>query len=123
MFNIHSTELLLVCIVALLVIGPERLPAAIRTVSLWIARFRRNFNKVKDEIEREINADEIRRQIHNEAVLGEIEAARTEAESGADEVQAEVKAGAEAVKEIKDDVQESINRIERFGGGKHDRQK
>ena len=65
MFNIHSTELLLVCIVALIVIGPEKLPAAVKTASLWIGRFRRSFYKVKAEIERELNTDEIRQQLHN----------------------------------------------------------
>ncbi|MGI9252070.1 MAG: Sec-independent protein translocase protein TatB [Pseudohongiellaceae bacterium] len=78
MLNIHSTELLLVLIVALLVIGPERLPAAVRTMSLWVGRLRRSFYKVKAEIEREIDADEIRRQLHNESVLADIEAAKSE---------------------------------------------
>lgn len=77
MFNIHSTELLLVCVVALIVIGPEKLPGAIKTASLWIGRFRRSFYKVKNEIERELNADEIRRQLHNESVLEDIEAAKS----------------------------------------------
>lgn len=83
MFNIHSTEILLVLIVALIVIGPERLPAAIRTASLWVGRFRRSFYKVKAEIEREINADEIRRQIHNESVLAELEEAKQDIEGSA----------------------------------------
>ncbi|HAG72185.1 MAG TPA: twin-arginine translocase subunit TatB [Gammaproteobacteria bacterium] len=77
MFNIHSTELLLVCVVALIVIGPEKLPGAIKTVSLWVGRFRRSFYKVKNEIERELNADEIRRQLHNESVLEDIEDAKS----------------------------------------------
>lgn len=77
MFNIHSTELLLVCVVALIVIGPEKLPGAIKTASLWIGRFRRSFYKVKNEIERELNADEIRRQLHNESVLDDIENAKS----------------------------------------------
>ena len=77
MFNTSSTELLLVCIIALIVIGPERLPRAIKTASLWIGRFRRSFYKVKAEIERELNTDEIRRQLHNESVLAEIELAKS----------------------------------------------
>ncbi|MFT4813538.1 MAG: sec-independent protein translocase protein TatB [Paracoccaceae bacterium] len=77
MFNIHSTELLLICVVALIVIGPEKLPGAIKTVSLWVGRFRRSFYKVKNEIERELNADEIRRQLHNESVLEDIEDAKS----------------------------------------------
>jgi sec-independent protein translocase protein TatB len=78
MFNIAPTELLLVGIVALLVIGPERLPSTIKTVSLWVGRFRRSFYKVKNEIERELNADEIRRQLHNEAVMDDLESAKSQ---------------------------------------------
>ena len=77
MFNIHSTEILLILIVALLVIGPDKLPSTIRTASLWIGRFRRSFYKVKAEVERELNTDEIRRQLHNESVMAQIEDAKT----------------------------------------------
>ena len=80
MFNIGSFEVLLVFIIALLVLGPERLPGAIRTSGLWIGRFRRSFHKVKAEIERELNTDEIRRQLHNETVMEEIEDAKSKVE-------------------------------------------
>jgi sec-independent protein translocase protein TatB len=69
MFDIGFTELLLVGLVALLVFGPERLPGAARTAGLWIGRLRRSFNALKSEVEREIGADEIRRQLHNERIL------------------------------------------------------
>jgi len=72
MFEIGFSELLLVTIVALLVLGPERLPNALRTLGLWVGRLRRSFNAVRDEIEREIGMDDIRRQLHNEAVLDEL---------------------------------------------------
>lgn len=81
MFNIHFTELLIIAVVALLVIGPEKLPSTVRTASLWIGRFRRSFYKVKADIERELNADEIRRQLHNESVMAEIEDAKSEVEN------------------------------------------
>ena len=83
--NISSIELLLILVVALLVIGPERLPAAIRTASLWLGRFRRSFYKVKAEIEREINADEVRRQLHNESVLADIRDTKSEVRKTAGE--------------------------------------
>jgi len=83
--SIHSTELLLILVVALLVIGPERLPAAIRTASLWMGRFRRSFYKVKSEIERELNADEVRRQLHNESVLADIRETKAEVQKTASE--------------------------------------
>jgi len=93
MFNIGSFEVLLIFIIALLVLGPERLPGAVRTTGLWIGRFRRSFYKVKNEIERELNADEIRRQLHNEIVMEEIE----EAKSG--------------IEGITKDVEKSVNNI------------
>src|ERR1700739_2327673 len=69
MFGITFSELLLVGLVALLVLGPERLPGAARTAGLWVGRLKRSFNAIKQEVEREIGADEIRRQLHNEHIL------------------------------------------------------
>lgn len=76
MFGISFTELLLVGLVALLVLGPERLPGAARTAGLWVGRLKRSFNAIKQEVEREIGADEIRRQLHNEHILSLEEEAR-----------------------------------------------
>ncbi|MEN4749350.1 Sec-independent protein translocase subunit TatB [Pseudomonas sp. 15A4] len=76
MFGISFSELLLVGLVALLVLGPERLPGAARTAGLWIGRLKRSFNAIKQEVEREIGADEIRRQLHNEHILSLEEEAR-----------------------------------------------
>jgi sec-independent protein translocase protein TatB len=69
MFGISFSELMLVGLVALLVLGPERLPGAARTAGLWVGRLKRSFNAIKQEVEREIGADEIRRQLHNEHIL------------------------------------------------------
>lgn len=69
MFDIGFMELLLVGLVALFVLGPERLPGAVRTAGLWVGRLKRSFSNIKAEVEREIGADEIRRQLHNERIL------------------------------------------------------
>ncbi|MBF7729909.1 Sec-independent protein translocase protein TatB [Pseudomonas sp. N040] len=69
MFEIGFSELLLVGLVALLVFGPERLPGAARLAGLWIGRLKRSFQSVKQEVERELGADEVRRQLHNEQIL------------------------------------------------------
>jgi len=69
MFEVGFSELLLVALVALVVLGPERLPGAVRTAGLWIGRLKRSFSAIKAEVEREIGADEIRRQLHNEQIL------------------------------------------------------
>jgi sec-independent protein translocase protein TatB len=69
MFGISFGELLLISLVALLVLGPERLPGAARTAGLWFGRLKRSFNSIKQDVEREIGADDIRRQLHNENVM------------------------------------------------------
>ncbi|MCJ8168295.1 Sec-independent protein translocase protein TatB [Atopomonas sediminilitoris] len=69
MFDVGFSELLLIAVLALIVLGPERLPVAARMLGLWVGRLKRSFNSVKAEVEREIGADEIRRQLHNERIL------------------------------------------------------
>ena len=63
---------MLIAVVTLIVIGPERLPETLRTLGLWMGRLRRSFISVKSEIEKEIGMDDIRRQLHNEAVMDEM---------------------------------------------------
>ena len=72
MFDIGFPELVLIAVVGLLVIGPERLPETLRTLGLWLGRMRRSFTKVKNEIEKEIGMDEVRRQLHSESVMEEM---------------------------------------------------
>lgn len=72
MFDISFPELILVCVIALVVLGPERLPEALRTLGLWLGRARRSFLSVKAEIEREIGMDEVRRQLHNETIMEDL---------------------------------------------------
>jgi sec-independent protein translocase protein TatB len=60
MFDVGFFELLLIGIVALLVVGPERLPKVARTAGMWLGRGRRFVNSVKEDIDKEIKADELR---------------------------------------------------------------
>ncbi|MBT4159721.1 MAG: twin-arginine translocase subunit TatB [Gammaproteobacteria bacterium] len=76
MFDIGFPELMMISVVTLLVIGPEKLPETIRTISLWIGRIQRSFSNIRQEIENEIGADEIRTQLHNEGILKELEDAK-----------------------------------------------
>jgi sec-independent protein translocase protein TatB len=61
MFDIGFWELALIGVVALLVVGPDRLPALARTVGLWVGRIRRYVATVRDDIEAEIQADELKK--------------------------------------------------------------
>ena len=61
MFDIGFAELLIIAVVALLVLGPEKLPTAIRTVGLWVGKFRRTVSGIQAEISEELRLDEMRR--------------------------------------------------------------
>ena len=76
--GIGELELMLIAVVPLLVIGPERLPETLRTLGLWIGRLSRSFSSVKAEIEKEIGMDEVRQQLHNEAVMAEMQRIESE---------------------------------------------
>jgi sec-independent protein translocase protein TatB len=91
MFDIGPSEILLICAIALIVVGPERLPGAVKTAGMWIGRFRRSFYKIKSEIERELNADEIKRQLYNESVLAELDEAKTQLTDTARDTEESVK--------------------------------
>ncbi|MBK1647052.1 Sec-independent protein translocase protein TatB [Rhabdochromatium marinum] len=60
MFDVGALELVVIAVVALLVVGPERLPRLARTAGRWVGRARRALLSVKDEIDREIKAEELR---------------------------------------------------------------
>lgn len=70
-------ELSVVIIIGLLVIGPARLPEAIKTGYKWFARVKRAVNDAKTEFEQHIGADEIRRELHNEKILKSLSELKT----------------------------------------------
>jgi len=104
MFDIGFPELLLISIVALLVVGPDRLPEAIRTLVLWLGRFRRSFINIKQEIEQEIGADEIRAQLYNESIMQDIEKAKESLQEIKSEVRQVVEKADDSVSDLKSDV-------------------
>jgi len=67
MFDIGFFELLLIAVVALLVIGPERLPTVARTAGLWLGKGRRMLQSVKADIDRELKAEELKRILEEQA--------------------------------------------------------
>jgi len=61
MFDIGFTELLLIAVVALIVIGPERLPSVARTLGHLFGRMQRYVSDVKADISREMELDELKK--------------------------------------------------------------
>jgi sec-independent protein translocase protein TatB len=89
MFGIGSTELLVILVVALIVIGPSKLPDIMRTLGKGMAEFKRMSNDVKstleaevDRAEREDRQTEAKKQLYPEPAKADLaagEAAKTEA--------------------------------------------
>jgi len=73
MFDIGLWELMLLFIIGLLVVGPERLPSLARTVALWINKARRMVSDVRDEVEKELRVEEIKRSIRQEGTVDEMQ--------------------------------------------------
>jgi len=67
MFDVGFWELTIIAVVALLVIGPERLPKVARTAGHWIGRGRRFVASVKADIDREIKAEELKQILEQQA--------------------------------------------------------
>lgn len=63
MFDLGFSELVVIALVALIVLGPERLPKAARFAGLWIRRGRAQWYSVRSELERELAADELKRSL------------------------------------------------------------
>lgn len=87
MFDIGFWELTIIAIVALVVIGPERLPGVARTVGLWFGKARGFITSVKADIDKELQADELKKMLDRHAqssglhdIIEETESALKEAE-------------------------------------------
>jgi sec-independent protein translocase protein TatB len=73
LFQIGFLELILILIIGLIVIGPEKLPDTYKFILKNLKLLRNAFDDAKSEIERNIGADEIKQDIHNEIRLKELE--------------------------------------------------
>lgn len=68
MFDIGFWEILLILVLALVVIGPERLPGAARQAGFFFGKARRYIEGVRSEVESELDVGEFKRMLHNQEV-------------------------------------------------------
>lgn len=61
MFDIGFTELLFVGVVALVVLGPDKLPTAVKTLGMWLGRIKRTVTSIQTEISEELRIEEMKR--------------------------------------------------------------
>ena len=83
MFDVGFSELLVIAVVALLVLGPERLPKAARFAGLWMRRARAQWHSVKAEFERDLADDDLKRALNEtRASLRDAQASLRDSGSG-----------------------------------------
>ncbi len=91
MFDVGFSELLIIAVVALLVLGPERLPKAARFAGLWVRKARAQWYSVKSELELELAQEEMKQ--HMQSVENSIKAPMQELHSDLQDAQNEINNG------------------------------
>ena len=72
MFDVGFFELLLISVVALLVVGPERMPKLARTAGMWLGKGKQMINSVKADIEKEMKAEELKNILEKQEQLNPV---------------------------------------------------
>jgi sec-independent protein translocase protein TatB len=88
MFDVGFWEILLILILALVVIGPERLPGAARKAGYFVGKARRYIEGVRSEVESELDVNEFKRMLHNQEV--QINELQEQIKSGVNDVKSDV---------------------------------
>jgi len=91
MFDIGFSEIALIAVVALLVLGPERLPKVARTAGALMRRARNSWQDVRSEIERELAAEDLKRTINETRQAADV---RTDVKAAAADIEGGVRAAA-----------------------------
>lgn len=72
MFDVGFWEIIVILVILLLVVGPERLPTVARTTALWIRKAQRLVTQIKREVEQELQAEELRNSLKKNIDVSEI---------------------------------------------------
>lgn len=72
MFDFGFWEMLMVVLIALVVVGPERLPGLARTAGFWVGKAKRMINDVKAEIHEELAAEELKKALDEQDLMEDV---------------------------------------------------
>lgn len=89
MFDVGFWEILLILVLALVIIGPERLPGAARKAGFFVGKARRYIEGVRSEVEQELDVGEFKRMLHNQEV--QINELQQQLKTGVDNVGSDIK--------------------------------
>lgn len=95
MFDVGFSELMMVGLVALLVLGPEKLPKAARIAGFWLGKARSTVAHVKTELKQELHAEEMRQLLQQHSIAEQLQQAKADSEATLHDINAAMTAIAE----------------------------
>jgi sec-independent protein translocase protein TatB len=91
MFDVGFSELLMVGLVSLLVLGPEKLPKAARLAGFWLGKARHTIASVTAEIKEELHAEEMRQLLQQQSLTEQLQHALDDTQTAVDDINIAVK--------------------------------
>ncbi|MBO66983.1 MAG: twin-arginine translocase subunit TatB [Acidiferrobacteraceae bacterium] len=110
MFDVGFWEVAIIALIALLVIGPDRLPKAARTAGLWVGRARRMVAQVKSDIDREVRESELAELREIENITDEIKKTKNAMESAGGDLIKE--SGVDEIKQTGEELKSAKQKME-----------
>lgn len=96
MFDVGFSEIVMVGLIALLVIGPERLPKAARIAGFWLGKTRNTIANVKAEIKQELHAEEMRQLLQQQqSITDELQQIASETQIAVDDIKISIETSGE----------------------------
>jgi len=112
MFDFGFWEIVMVLLVGLIVVGPERLPGLARTVGLWLGKVKRFVRDAKSEIDKELASEELKNALDKQNAMDDVYEIIEETKRTAGEVKQSLNNGIESNNTPQADKTISTNRDE-----------
>lgn len=114
MFGISSTEFLIILVIGLVVIGPQKLPEMIRTIGKFVGKIQHFTRSIKNELTNEFELDEIKKSIEELKQSSELQKLRSELNSAKSDVQKSVKDFESSALETKSQVEDEAKKLDAY---------
>lgn len=114
MFGISSTEFLIILVIALVVIGPQKLPEMIRTVGKWVGKIQHFTRSIKNDLTNELELDEIKRSIEELKQSSELQKLKSEIDSTKTELTQSLKKVESTVLDTQSQVESEVKKMDAY---------
>ena len=114
MFGISSTEFLIILVIALVVIGPQKLPEMIRTVGKWVGKIQHFTRNVKNDLTNEFELDEIRKSLEELKQSSELQKLKSELDSTKSQVTSSMRSFESSMTDTKSGIESEAKKLDAY---------